>query len=62
MENEEQLLKEAKEILEKEGYTVVKKNKYNFYPKEPNEKMSFEELLKLSSLEHKKVLEYLKDK
>ena len=62
MKNEEQLLKEAKEILEKEGYTVVKKNKYNFYPKEPEEKMSMFEGLLEAEKEHKKVIEYLKDK
>ena len=46
MKNKEQLLKEAKEILEKESYTVVKKNKYNFYPKEKKKKkMSMLEVL-----------------
>lgn len=56
------LLEEAKKLLENNGYTVIKKNKYNFYPKETEENISMKTGLIQAEKEHKKVIEYLKDK
>lgn len=55
------LIEEAKEILEQHGF-VVEKNKYNFYPKKPIKNLSMKEGLIEAEKEHKKVLDYLKDK
>ena len=60
--NKEMLIEEAKEILEQHRYNVVKENKYNFYPKEPNKNVSMKEGLFEAEKEHKKVIEVLKDK
>jgi hypothetical protein len=57
----EMLIEEAKEILEQHGF-VVEKNKYNFYPKKPIKNLSMKEGLIEAEKEHKKVLDYLKDK
>jgi len=54
------LLEEAKKLLENNGYTVIKKNKYNFYPKETDK--SFDELFDKAVEDYKEVLDYLKDK
>lgn len=57
--NEKMLIEEAKE---QHGYNVVKENKYNFYPKEPNKNVSMKEGLFEAEKEHKRVIEVLKDK
>lgn len=60
--NEKMLIEEAKEILEQHGYNVVKENKYNFKPKLQIKNLSMKEGLIDAEKEHKKVLDYLKDK
>ena len=52
-------LDEALDKLEAAGYSVIK-NKYNFVPK--SSKLSFKQCTKISMKNHKRALDYLKDK
>lgn len=59
-QNESMQLDEALDTLSNAGYTVTKKNKYNYYPK--NTGMSTKQCMKYVLEKHKKVFDYLKDK
>lgn len=52
------LLEDAKRILKEQGYELVKK----FKPNKPIENISMFDGLLQAEKEHKKVIEYLKDK
>ncbi len=59
-QNESMKLDEALDTLSNAGYTVTKKNKYNFYPKDTG--LSTKRCMKYVLEKHKKVFDYLKDK
>ena len=59
-QNESMQLDEALDTLSNAGYTVTKKNKYNFYPKESS--LSLKQCMNLALKKHKKALDILKDK